>query len=87
MNLAEELIASLQDAIQIEQHKPAEIIVMRFDLEKLDLDEAYNIFLNLQKKFPEHKVLAVPNEISLQFLDKKELQNIVDHIVNFMEEL
>lgn len=67
--------------------KPTDIIVMRFDIEKLNLDEAYDIFLDIQKKFPKHKVLAMPNGISLQFLDKEELQNIVDHIVNFMEEL
>ena len=67
--------------------KPAEIIVMRFDLEKLDLDEAYDIFLNLQKKFPEHKVLAIPNEVSLQTLDKEELQSILDCVIKFMEEL
>lgn len=67
--------------------KPTEIIIMRFDIEKLDLDEAYNIYLDIQKKFPEHKVLAIPNGVSLQTLDKEELQNIVNHIVNFMEEL
>lgn len=82
MSIAQEIID-----ISTLNPKPAEIIVMRFDLEKLDLDEAYNIFLNIRKNFPQHKVVAVPNEISLQFLDKKELQNIVDHIVNFMEEL
>lgn len=79
----------LQEAIDLSTLNPksTEVIIMRFDMEKLDLDEAYNIFLNIRKNFPKHKVLAVPNEISLQSLDKKELQNILDHIAKFMEEL
>lgn len=67
--------------------KPTEVIIMRFDIEKLALDGAYNIFLDIQKKFPEHKVLAIPNEVSLQTLDKEELQNVLDCVVKFMEEL
>lgn len=49
--------------LEIEKIKtplPDEVVVVKFDFTKIDLDEAQAIFSNIEKAFPYNQVLGIP---------------------------
>ena len=53
--------------------KKNDVIVMTIDLDKFDLDEAYNLFKIVEKKFPDNMVVATFKGIEISKLKEKEV--------------
>ena len=71
---------------KLEPH-PTEAIVFGFDFDKINLDDAYNLFNEIKSKFPNNTVLAIPHYFSLSSCSKDVLENIISVISEIIEEL
>ena len=70
----------------IEPH-PTEVITLFFDMENLSLDKVSNIIETLLDKFPDNKVIALPDNTSLESCSKDVLENIISMIAEIIEQL
>ena len=66
---------------------PTEAITLFYDREDMDeLDVSDAVYL-LQEKFPNNKVIALPNKESLESCSKDVLENIISMIAEIIESL
>lgn len=63
---------------------PEEIVVLYYNKENLSLDSLAKIY-KLLKEFIPNKLLAIPEEISLQSLDKESLIKMRDNLNQIIE--
>ena len=66
---------------------PTEAITLFYDMEKLPLDQLSKIYEMLCDKFPDNKVIALPDNTSLESCSKDVLENIISMITKIIEEL
>lgn len=66
---------------------PTEAIALFFDMEILPLDQLSNIFELVHSKFPDNKVIALPNNVSLESCSKDVLENFISMITEIIEQL
>ena len=66
---------------------PTEAIVLSFDFNKIDVDNAYNIFKDIKSNFPNNAVVAIPYHLTLKNYSKDALENIISMITEIIEEL
>lgn len=66
---------------------PTEAITLFFNMENLSLDKVANIIDMLRDKFPENKVIALPDSTSLENCSKDVLENIISMITEIIEQL
>lgn len=62
-----------------------DIIVLYFDAEKIKPDKVYEIYNKTKEVFVYRAVLAVPNNMSLKFLNKEQLlifRDKIDEVLN-----
>lgn len=69
---------------KLEPH-PTEAIVLRFDCNKVALDDVRKVFENVKSEFPNNKVLVVPDYLSLQSCSKDVLENIISMISEIID--
>lgn len=65
--------------------KDSEVVVLRFDPEKVELDTVRKQFKEVSSAFPKNKVLALPTNMSLEVIDPNALeqfQQTVDFAVH-----
>lgn len=66
---------------------PTEAITLFYDMEKLSLDQMLKIFEMLRDKFPDNKIIALPDSTSLESCSKDVLENIISMITKIIEQL
>ena len=66
---------------------PTEAIVIGFNFDNITLDNLKCLFNIIKSKFPDNKVVAIPDHISLQSCSKDVLENIISMIAEIIEEL
>lgn len=60
--------------------RPTEVIVIGFNFGNICCEELQHMFNHIQSKFPNNKVIAIPDHISLQSCSKDVLENIISMI-------
>ena len=53
---------------QVFDYKNADYILMRYELDKIKVDELCHIHQMFQEQFPNSKVIGLPNEVKLKYL-------------------
>lgn len=71
---------------KLEPH-PTEAIVVGFNFNDVNVEDAKRIFDEIKDKFPNNTVVAIPDFISLQSCSKDVLENIISAIAEIIEEL
>lgn len=64
-----------------------EAIVLRFDYEDIDCDEARIMFENVKSIFPNNTVVAIPKYTSLRSCGKDVLRDMVAMILEIIDNL
>lgn len=68
----------------VPQPKLNDIVCLYVDITQIDIDEAYNIYLQVSKSFPLNMVICLPKPVTgLQYFNKEELQKIMENIFSF----
>ena len=77
------------EAVILEKMKPEpnEILIMKYNLDKIDIEEAKGVYDYITDIFSHNKIIVIPDDITLTRFDKEELIDIYDHISNLIEEL
>ena len=70
----------------LEPH-PTEAIVISFNFNDINVDDARHLFKDIQDKFSNNTVVAIPDFISLKSCSKDVLENIISAIAEIIEEL
>ena len=70
----------------LEPH-PTEAIVVGFNFNDVNVENAKRIFDEIKDKFPNNTVVAIPDFISLKSCSKDVLENIISMIAEIIEEL
>lgn len=76
-------------ATEIDTFRPQsdEAIVLRFDYEYIDYDEARIMFENVKSIFPNNTVVAIPQYTNLRSCSKDVLRNMVTMISEIIDSL
>lgn len=69
------------------QSQDNDIIVLHADMEELDYDICSDAFTVVRRAFPNNRVLMLPKEITLNLFTKEQIQEIVDNLNKFLDEL
>lgn len=67
--------------------KPNETLIMRYNLDKIGLNEINEIYNYIADIFSYNKIIAIPDNTTLTKFDKEELIDIYNYISNLIEEL
>lgn len=70
----------------LEPH-PTEVIVVKFNFNSINIDDMRLVFREIQEKFPDNTVVAIPDHVSLQSCSKYTLKNIIAEIEKIIQEL
>ena len=70
----------------LEPH-PTEAIVVGFNFNDVNVENAKRLFDEIKDKFPNNTVVAIPDFISLKSCSKDVLENIISAIAEIIEEL
>lgn len=73
--------------IEMLEPHPTEAIVVGFNFNDVNVDDAKRLFKDIQDKFPNNTVVAIPDFISLQSCSKDVLENIISMIAEIIEGL
>ena len=71
---------------KLEPH-PTEAIVMYFNCDNTHFDLLNWIYNEVESKFPNNSVIAIPDRVSLQSFSKDVLENIISEISEVIEKL
>lgn len=66
---------------------PTEAIVLRFNFDDFNVDEARSLFDYVKSKFPKNTVIAIPVYASLRSCSKDVLENIISMMSEIIEDL
>lgn len=77
------------EAITLEKIKlePNETLIMRYNLDKIGVDEIKGIYDYVADIFSHNKIIAIPDDTTLTKFDKEELIDIYNYISNLIEGL
>lgn len=78
----------LQNGINLKtvNPRPREAIVLEFNSDKLTMNEVAYIAKRVREHFPNNKVLALPNSVSIYSLGKDVLENYISMVSEIIEE-
>ena len=78
----------LQNGINLKtvDPRPREAIVLEFNSEKLTMNEVAYIAKRVREYFPNNKVIAIPNSVSLHSLGKDVLENYISMVSEIIDE-
>lgn len=78
----------LQNGINLKtvDPRPREAIVLEFNSDKLTMNEVACIAKRVREHFPNNKVLALPNSVSIYSLGKDVLENYISMVSEIIEE-
>lgn len=66
---------------------PTEAIVLRYNFDDFNVDEARILFDYVKSKFPQNTVVAIPVYTSLRSCSKDVLENIISMISEIIDDL
>lgn len=66
---------------------PTEAITLFFNMNNSTLKDVKNIFDSLKSSFPEYKIIALPDKVSLESCSKDVLENVISMISEIIQEL
>lgn len=58
--------------------KPNDIVVLKFDIEKIPADEAHVIYKKVKEQFPNNQVIGITTD--LEFMEWQKLKDFVESI-------
>lgn len=70
---------------QVFDYKNADYILMRYELDKIKVDELCHIHQMFQEQFPNSKVIGLPNEVTIKNCTKAELTEIYEMLKRELE--
>lgn len=78
----------LQNGINLKtvDPRPREAIVLEFNSDKLTMNEVAYIAKRVREYFPNNKVLALPNSVSIYSLGKDVLENYISMVSEIIDE-
>lgn len=71
---------------KLEPH-PTEAIVIRFNMNKIDIDNLRMIYDQIKKEFPNNSVCCLPDALSLESCSKDVLENFISMMAEIIETL
>lgn len=77
----------LENRLETIKPHPTEAITLFYDMEKLPLDQLSETYEMLRDKFPDNKVIALPDITSLESCSKDVLENIISMITKIIEQI
>ena len=85
----ESYIGDFKKVLSLEKIKleSNDILIVRYNLDKIDPDEVKVIYDYIADIFPYNKIIAIPNDTTLTKFDKEELIDIYNYISNLIEGL
>ena len=57
---------------------PDDYIIVRFNTETYDYEKAVNILKDIQSSFPNNSVVGIPDDVSLEFVDKEAMLKFIN---------
>lgn len=66
---------------------PTEAIVLRFSTADIGIEDLKKVFNRIKSEFPDNKVLAIPDYMSLQSCSKDTLENIISMVSEVIDSL
>ena len=66
---------------------PTEAIVLYYNNKEMCLGDVYAIYELVQDRFPENKVIALPDQMSIDSCSKDVLENIISMLSEIIDEL
>ncbi len=66
---------------------PTEALTLFYDIENMTCEQVFDNVEYLKNKFPNNKVVAIPDKTSLESCSKDVLENIISMISEIIEEL
>jgi hypothetical protein len=82
---------TLHEGISIEKldlPKENQILVIKIDIEKYDIEVAAEIFENIKSMYPEDtKILGLPKDVVLNNLDVEEIDAVIEQLEIMKEQL
>lgn len=66
---------------------PTEAIALFFNINNSTVEKVKNSLDSLKNSFPEYKVIALPDKVSLESCSKDVLENVISMIAEIIEEL
>lgn len=76
-----------QNKIETIKPHPTEAITLFYDMKNLPIDQVSNMVELLHSTFPNNKVIALPDKVSLESCSKDVLENIISMIAEIIEQL
>lgn len=73
--------------IEMLEPHPTEAIVVGFNFNDVNVENAERLFDEIKDKFPNNTVVAIPDFINLKSCSKDVLENIISAIAEIIEEL
>lgn len=70
-------------AVLVQPQSEQDIIVLRYDMEEVDLDLALKIHNSMVELFPNNKIVSLPDYASLTAISKEELKEIIDSLQGY----
>lgn len=68
-------------------NNPDDIILMRYALDKYNIEDIRAIFEHLKQSLPNRTVIALPSDITLQILTKEEINTLINSLRQTEENL
>lgn len=77
----------LSNKVEILKPHPTEAITLFYDMENMTYEQVFDNVEYLKNKFPNNKVIAIPDKTSLESCSKDVLENYISMIAEIIEEL
>lgn len=68
----------------VQPPKKDDIVVWHYDMEVLDIDECKGIHNYITNFFQGHNVLGLPLKCQIQYLDRKDLEGLVEFLTEYL---
>jgi len=86
MSAPDETPTIISDIQKLNPHQ-TEAITLFYNMENTTIEETKNIFNYVKNNFPDNKVIALPNKVSLESCSKDVIENIISMISEIIDEL
>ncbi len=77
----------LNNKVEILKPHPTEAITLFYDMKNMTCEQVFDNVEYLKSKFPDNKVIALPDKASLESCSKDVLENYISMIAEIIDEL
>lgn len=75
----------LLDMYTMLRPRPDEMIIQRFDFERIDLNEITDLHNRLKEQFPNHDVITLPIDVNIACYTKDEARDLLNNIIEMVK--